>query len=71
MPIKQVFYVTFPANTFAEEKSAKKRLLKLLCLNIEGNKEKSLVIGKRKEPIRFKREYVYKFPLNWVINKKA
>lgn len=73
-----LFFRALPTKTFALRndrcaggKSAKERLTILLCSNMEGDKEKPLVIGKSKKPRCFAGAYVDKLPIEWVSNKKA
>lgn len=52
-------------------KHSKERLTVLLCCNMEGDFEKTLVIGKSAKPRCFKNLDVKKLPVTWKNNKKA
>lgn len=52
-------------------KLSKERLTILFCVNMEGEKEKPLVIGKTAKPRAFKHINVNNLPVTWRWNKKA
>jgi hypothetical protein len=73
-----LYYRALPTKTFAVKsdqclgrKTAKLRITILFCANMEGEKEKPLIIGKSKNPRCFKGAHIDKLPLQWVSNKKA
>lgn len=73
-----LYYRALPSKTFTFRnekctggKSVKERLTVLLCANLNGEKEKPLVIGKSKNPRCFKNFHVDKLQVDWYYNKKA
>lgn len=74
----ELFYIAMSHKTFAQQsdktaykKTAKQRLTILFCVNMDGDKENPLIIGKSKNPRCFKGSHINKLPLEWVSNKKA
>lgn len=73
-----LYYRALPTKTYALKsdncsgrKTTKLRITILFCANMEGEKEKPLIIGKSKNPRCFKGAHIDKLPLQWVSNKKA
>lgn len=73
-----LYYRALPTKTYALKndkcpgrKTAKQRITILFCVNMEGEKEEPLIIGKSKNPRCFKGAHIDKLPLEWVSNKKA
>lgn len=73
-----LFYRALPDRTLrirGEEckggKRSKERLTASFCVNMAGEFEKTLVIGKCAKPRCFKRVNVHQLPVTWEFNKKA
>lgn len=73
-----LFFRALPDKTYAFKsekcvggKMAKERLTILHCVNMAGEKEKLVVIGKSARPRAFKKLNLHMLPVNWFSNKKA
>lgn len=73
-----LYYRALPTKTHALKsdkcsgrKTSKQRITILFCVNMEGEKEEPLIIGRSKNPRCFKGAHIDKLPLQWVSNKKA
>lgn len=73
-----LFFRALPDKTFALKgekcvggKMAKERLTVLHCVNLAGEKEKLVVIGKAARPRAFKKISLNLLPVNWYSNRKA
>lgn len=73
-----LFYCTLPRKTLSLKKSkcfgvkiSKKRITVMLCVNMNGEFEKPLIIGKSLQPRCFKGFKLERMQMEWRANKKA